>query len=94
MLFVESIRYADHQIFLQDLLVHGARAQGRRYSSFRGELKASLSDTIAYGANREQKQFYCREHLQFGEKFARFAFVSPCPFAAHQIDSSLTLDLT
>jgi hypothetical protein len=82
MLFVESIRYADNKLDLQDLLVHGARAQGRRYSSFRGELSAFLSNTSAYGANREQQQFYCREHLQFGEKFARFAFVSLCPSAS------------
>jgi hypothetical protein len=35
----------------------------------------------AYSADIDfAMQFYCREHLQYGEKFARFAFVSQAVF--------------
>lgn len=68
MLFVESIRYADIKIGLQDLLVHGARAQGRRYSSFRSELSTSFSVAEAYMALTENNNSFTAENTCNSEK--------------------------
>jgi hypothetical protein len=58
------------------VLVARTGNQGRGYPAVRGGLKARGFGDLPNELELMRAQFYCKEHVEIGERFARFAFVS------------------